>query len=189
MKLEKKFLKKLIKKDRRSQNIFYQNSFSFLMNIAMRYKKNEDDAAMLVNQAFMKILSNINRYNADMNIEPWLKQIMVNTAIDDFRKNAKYHQLTQPIDEEVHEAITSVHNNIIDKINADELQSMLNKLPQATCHVFNLFAIDGFSHKEIGEMLGISVETSKWHVKEARSRLKKLYYTGQNFELKSRKAN
>lgn len=160
------------------------------MNIAVRYKKNEDDAAILVNQAFMKVLSNIEGYDITKNVEPWLKQIMVNTAIDDYRKNAKRNELTQNIDNEsVYEITPNVYNDILDKINAEELQNMLNKLPRATCNVFNLFAIDGYSHKEIGDMLGITEQTSKWHVKEARKRLKKLYYTENDIELTSRKAN
>ena len=100
------------------------------------------------------------------------------TAIDDFRKNSK-HNLIEYSDE-----ISTNDNYTINdydlEIRAEELNNMILKLPKATKLVFNLFAIDGYSHKEIAEQLEISTNTSKWHVKEARKKLKEQILKKQN---------
>ena len=122
------------------------------MSVAFRYKKNEEDAAALANEAFLKILTNIAKYNSISPFEACIRRIAINTAIDDYRKNKKREEMFE----------------------AEELNNMLLELPKATRIVFNLFALDGYSHKEISEELGIRLETTKWHMKEARKRLKAL---------------
>lgn len=145
------------------------------MNVSLRYKSNEDDAAYLVNEAFLKILKNIENIDTSKSIVSWLRRIMVNTAIDDFRKNKKYRGTLSMTNSDFEELkIESSHDNL-EFESAEYLQSLLNKLPRATNNVFNLYAIDGYTHKEVAEMLQISVETSKWHVKQARKRLRTLY--------------
>jgi len=173
--LEKKFIRALKKRDRKAQNTLYQKCFGILMNVALRYKNNEDDAAFLANEGFIKVLSNIEKIDTSKSIVSWIKRIMVNTAIDDFRKNKKYAGtlfMTNYDFEEVH-GLSEEAN--LEFESAEFLQSLLNNLPRATNNVFNLYVIDGYSHKEISEMLEISAETSKWHVKQARKRLKELY--------------
>ncbi len=150
------------------------------MNISLRYKKNEDDAAFLVNEAFLKILSGIDKIDVNKSLLPWMKRIMVNTAIDDFRKNKKHAQTFAHTSEEFEEIGTTAVEEHLEFESAEFFQSLLNQLPNATNHVFNLFAIDGYTHKEVADMLSISIETSKWHVKQARKRLKELYLKTEN---------
>jgi RNA polymerase sigma-70 factor (ECF subfamily) len=143
------------------------------MSVAYRYKKNEEDAAALSNDAFLKILTNIHKYNINSPFEAWIRRIAINTAIDDYRKNKKRIDMFET--DYSFEGVDKVtYNEIDNEIETEELNDMLMELPKATRVVFNLFAIDGFSHKEITEELGIAVETSKWHMKEARKRLKAL---------------
>jgi len=141
------------------------------MSVAYRYKKNEEDASALSNEAFLKILTNIEKYNSNSPFESWIRRIAINTAIDDYRKNKKREEMFEAEDNfEGLEEVT--YNEVDDTIEAEELNNMILALPKATRVVFNLFAVDGYSHKEITEELGIGLETSKWHMKEARKRLK-----------------
>ena len=124
------------------------------------------------------MLTNIESYNPSVPFTAWIRRIAINTAIDDFRKNSK-HNLIEYSDE-----ISTNKNYTINdydlEIRAEELNNMILKLPKATKLVFNLFAIDGYSHKEIAEQLEISTNTSKWHVKEARKKLKEQILKKQN---------
>lgn len=171
VKVSEALIKRLVKQDRKAQMELYRICFSLLMSVAYRYKKNEEDAAALSNDAFLKILTNIEKYNSNNPFEAWIRRIAINTAIDDYRKNKKREEMFEAADS--FEGIEKVtYNEIDNQIETDELNDMLLELPKATRVVFNLFAIDGYSHKEITEELGIGLETSKWHMKEARKRLK-----------------
>src|ERR1043166_3312816 len=86
---------KCLKKDARSEYLLYQRYFNVLMRICWRYEKNEDDAAALLNKGFLKILNNLDKYDVSHAFEPWIRAIMVNTIIDEFRMNKKY-QFMEP---------------------------------------------------------------------------------------------
>ena len=173
MKVSETLIKRLVKQDRKAQMELYRICFSTLMSVAYRYKKNEEDAAALSNDAFLKILTNIKKYNSKSPFEAWIRRIAINTAIDDYRKNKKREEMFET--EDNFEGLKEVtYNEVDDTIEAEELNNMILALPKATRVVFNLFAVDGYSHKEITEELGIGLETSKWHMKEARKRLKAL---------------
>ena len=148
------------------------------MSVTYREKKNEEDAKSLSINAFLKVLTNIESYKPNIPFNAWIRRIAINTAIDDFRKNSK-HNLIEYSDE-----ISTNENYTINdydlEIRAEELNNMILKLPKATKLVINLFAIDGYSHKEIAEQLNISTNTSKWHVKEARKKLKEQILKKQN---------
>jgi len=166
-------IKRVEKQDRKAQMELYRICFSTLMSVAYRYKKNEEDAAALSNDAFLKILTNIKKYNSKRPFAAWIRRIAINSAIDDYRKNKKREKMFEA--EDNFEGLEEVAYNEVDyTIESEELNSMILSLPKATRVVFNLFAIDGYSHKEITEELGIGLETSKWHMKEARKRLKAL---------------
>jgi RNA polymerase sigma-70 factor (ECF subfamily) len=112
----------------------------------------------------------------------WIKRIITNEIIDEYRRNKKYHFLFQQ-DASV-ESTVGVTSVIEYEINDEFLHHILLELPEGTRAVFNLFAIDGYSHKEIGEMLGISEQTSKWHTKIARKKLKELFKIELSYETK-----
>jgi RNA polymerase sigma-70 factor (ECF subfamily) len=178
LELDNSFIKKLINQDRRAQLELYKKCFGILMSVAYRYKKNVEDAKSLSINSFLKVLTNIESYKPNVPFTAWIRRIAINTAIDNFRKNSK-HNLIEYSDE-----ISTNENYTINdydlEIRAEELNNMILKLPKATKLVFNLFAIDGYSHKEIAEQLNISTNTSKWHVKEARNKLKEQILKKQN---------
>jgi len=179
---QEKLIKDIIKKKRKAQMEFYRKYFGLLMSVAFKYHRNEEDAAAIVNTAFLKIFDNIEKYNPEIPIEVWMRRITINHIIDEFRKNKKHKEtFIDVVGEETYESNSNTENNIFEEdIETEIVEEILNQLPNATKNVFCLYAIDGYSHKEITELLGIGYETSKWHVKEARKRLKALLNKHQN---------
>ncbi len=159
--------------DRRAQHSLYRHCFSFLVAIGKRYRNNEQEVNALVNSSFLKILDNLSKYQSHIPFSSWSRKIMVNTVIDDYRKNKRRNNLVEMKDFSEPISLISEHDwNTADlALDAEHLLGFVRKLPPMAQKVFNLFAIDGFSHKEIGEMLSISDGTSKWHLNDARKRL------------------
>ncbi|MEL6593072.1 MAG: RNA polymerase sigma factor [Bacteroidota bacterium] len=174
MKIESGILEGCIREDRRAQAAFYRQCFSLLMSVSIRYVKQEADAVALVNLGFLKILQNLERKKANVPLEAWIRRIMINTIIDEFRKHRRYretHQQTEFTDTDRYDSYTDLNEAAL-KMEAEALEALIQRLPSMSQQVFNLYAIDGYSHKEIAEMLGMSDGTSKWHVAFARKKLK-----------------
>jgi RNA polymerase sigma-70 factor (ECF subfamily) len=162
------------KGDRRAQFQLYKRCFSVLMSVCVRYRRSEEEAAAMVNEGFLKIVNSLTKYSPETPFEAWIRRIMINTLIDDFRKNRKVQELIENQDF----TDTNNHNGLVDFNTADlqfeagQLEAMIRSLPPMSQKVFNLFAIDGYGHLEISELLGISEGTSKWHLSFARQRLR-----------------
>ena len=174
MAISKELLIKAGKGDDRAQYELYRAVFPLLISVCSRYHKDEQSAVAALNVGFLKILHKYDTIREDVPIEAWMRRIMINTLIDEFRKNKTYREQTVLVDE-IHE------NGIGDRIdwneaeqrfNIQQLEGMIRRLPPVTMQVFDLFAIDGYTHHEIGELLGMSDGTSKWHVNAARKKLK-----------------
>ncbi len=163
-----------IKKERKAQFELFKECYGFLMAICRRYYSNKEDAEAIMNKAFLKILDNLNKYRPEVPFQLWIRRIMLNTIIDQFRKDKKYKEQT------VFDILHGNYSNAVDinladlKLDAAYLYSMLDQLPEMSKRVFCLYAIDGFKHHEIAEDLKISEGTSKWHVSNARSILKNM---------------
>lgn len=140
------------------------------MRICLRYAKNKDEAVEMVNDGFMKVFMNIQRYDVDRPFKGWLSTIMINTSIDYYRNRIKQIEMEELNGK--HEVEDS--ENILSHLNYEDLIKLVQKLSYAYRTVFNLFAIDGYSHEEISNMLSISVGTSKSNLFKARENLKKL---------------
>jgi RNA polymerase sigma-70 factor (ECF subfamily) len=138
----------------------------------MRYSKDKDTASESLNIGFLKILKNLTSYKASIPFKSWIRRVMVNTLIDEYRKIKREKEKIMYVNEYYDSPDFSEVNEALSRLNYQQLLSQINLLPEATKKVFNLFAIDGYSHKEIGEMLMISEGTSKWHVNAARQKLK-----------------
>ena len=162
------------KGDRRAQKKLYEGCFRPMMMVCYRYANCKDDAVDLVNIAFLKVILNLDKYNPEAPFEAWLKRVTVNAVIDEFRKQKKQKELFVSGEFTAADFSHTDVNEADKKFNAEELLVMVNKLPNVTRNVFNLFAIDGYSHKEIAEKLNISEGTSKWHVNFARTKLKEM---------------
>ncbi len=180
---EQEIIKGCIKNDRRSQNALYKLYYPLMSSVALRYSNNQEEAVQKMNGGFFKVLTNINKYDNQYAIATWIRNILVNHMIDEFRKEKKY--------------IANIHLSDFDEIVAvdfndgernleeQELRSLLKALPDVTQKVFNMYAIDGYKHREIADYLGISEGTSKWHVSNARIKLKVLIEQLYNNEKKT----
>ena len=164
------------KNDRRAQEKLYEWAFTKLMPTCMRYHKNEEDARNVLNLGFVKICKNLDKLKEGTPFEAWVRRIMTNTIIDEFRKNKNYLQLVdqKETDRELEIHGLSVDNGVWSKLEMDSFMGLLKRLPDVSRKVFNLYVIDGYSHKEIGNMLNISDGTSKWHLSNARKLLREM---------------
>ncbi len=131
-------------------------------------------AEEMLNMGYLKILNNLEKYNSDMPFKAWIRRIMVNTLIDEYRRNKNLKESISYVEEYYDQEEYSETNSALQKLNYNEIISMIDKLPRASAQVFNLYVIDGFSHKEIAEMLEISQGTSKWHLNFARQKLQEM---------------
>lgn len=176
MTISHQLIKDCVDKDRKAQFQLYKSCFNVLMGVCMRYKKDEQEAAEILNTGFLKILNNLDKYDPNAPFKPWIKRIMINTIIDEFRKNRKVRELIEYKDfTEEHNQNDSIDFNMADKLfDVEQLEGLIKNLPSVSQKVFNLFAIDGYAHKEIGNLLNISEGTSKWHLSFARKKIKEM---------------
>jgi RNA polymerase sigma factor (sigma-70 family) len=159
-----------LKQDRKCQKMLYKAFYGFGMGICLRYAGNRDEAADVLNQGFFKVFTHIAKYDASRPFKAWLGKIMMNTSIDYYRANLKM-AYTDDLDSAEHLTDGELPDR---KLNYDDLLSLIQKLPQAYRTVFNLFAIEGYTHDEIGVMLNINAGTSKSNLHKARQKLKQM---------------
>lgn len=172
-KIDHILIKACLKQDTRAEYTLYNECFQTLMSICYRYTRNEDDAADLVNKGFLKILTNLSKYDDTKPFNKWSVSIMINTIIDEFRSNKTYKTMMQHTDIYPTEITHSLSVNDAEmKFNTDDIMKCINKLPDASKMVLNLYVFEGLTHKEIGKELSISEGTSKWHLSNARNLLK-----------------
>jgi len=162
------FLEGCKQRDRESQRMLYRHHYAYAMSICLRYCQTKEEAREILNDGFMKVFSKIEQYNPETSFLGWLRRIMINTAIDHYRKEVKhYHQSS--IENEKPVANTT---SVLDDLGHQELLQLVQQLSPAYRAVFNLYAIDGYNHKEIGQILGISEGTSKSNLSKAREVLR-----------------
>lgn len=177
MRIDKTLTTKISSGDEKTIYQLYRYCHDQLYMVCRRYVTNEDEVGTLLNTAFLKIIKYLGSYDSKVPFEAWIKRIMINTAIDYYRKNKKYRETIYFPEEDhvIYNSDLSVDYNTADQyFDAVQLLEMVNQLAPVTKTVFNLFAIDGYSHKEIAEMLHMSEGTSKWHLSSARKKLQEL---------------
>jgi RNA polymerase sigma factor (sigma-70 family) len=170
LQIDPTILKGCLRNDRKAQAALYKRCFNLLMGVCVRYVKNDEEARALLNTGFLKILTHLDRYRKEVPFEAWSRRIMINTIIDQYRRDKKHrdHMVYTDFNDREQQESFFDYNQADQQFDVEELMELVRQLPPMTQQVFNLFAIDGFSHQEIGEMLDISVGTSKWHVSSAR---------------------
>ena len=145
-----------------------------MMTLCVRYTGNGQDATEVMNDGFLKVFKHIGAYEADKAaLYTWIRRIIINTAIDFLRKQRAYldtEELQAGADE------PTIDNEALNKFSGEALLKLIRHLPAATGLVFNLYAVDGFNHREIGNLLSISEGTSRWHLSEARKQLKAIIH-------------
>ncbi|WP_163715107.1 RNA polymerase sigma factor [Mangrovibacterium lignilyticum] len=158
------------KQDRQSQKLLYQVLHGFAMGVCLRYAHNEHEASEVLNDGFFKAFTNIERYDDKLPFKPWLRKIMYHAAIDYYRAGLKWanREDLEKLNPVMYEA------SVEQKLSYDDLLNMVQRLPPTYRMVFNLYAIDGYSHEEIGGMLGIGTGTSRSNLYKARLKLQQM---------------
>ena len=149
---------------------FYDIYSGVLFSLCLRYAKNRADAEDILQEGFILIFKNLKQYKFNGSFEGWLKRIMANTALGYYRRKNVIQYTDQLF---LMDTRPDYHESAIEKISNKELIEIIQKLPFGCRTVFNMYAIEGYSHKEIAETLNISVGTSKSQLFDARKLLKK----------------
>ncbi len=164
------FIRACIAKERWAQKKLYEDHYGILMSICLRYANNSDDALDILHEGYIKIFRNITKYQVGTSLIAWMRRIMVNTAIDYYRKQTR--RRTESLDQAY--ALSNNDPSPISKMTVDEVMKCVQKLSPAYRAVFNLYIIDGYSHKEIADKLGITESTSRSNLVKARIKLRAL---------------
>lgn len=155
------------REETKAQYELYRALYGMMMSICSRYEPNKQDATARMNQGFLRILQNIGKRRPEVPFELWARRIMINTVIDEFRKD-RTRKANETLDANMDGTASIDVNEYLRHMEAEAFADLLQRVPPMSRNVFNLFAIDGFGHAEIATMLGISEGTSKWHVSHAR---------------------
>ena len=153
------------------QKLLYNHFAPKMFGICLRYASDYHNAEDILQEGFIKVFNNLHKFRSEGSFEGWLKRIFINTAIEFYRKAFNFSSLTL-LDEWRTKSIDS--NAGLQNLATQDLLKVVQKLPPGYRTVFNLYAIEGYSHKEIGEMLNISDGTSKSQLARARHTLKDL---------------
>lgn len=163
----KKIIKHCKKKDLKAQEELYRLFAGKLFAISLKYSRNYQEAEDNLQEAFITIFKKIHQYENKGSFEGWLKRITINTALQTYRKQNVFRIVDENSIEEAEEV-----NLREEEISLDFLLKIIQELPDRYRMVFNLYVLDGYSHKEIAELLNISVGTSKSNLARARKNLK-----------------
>jgi RNA polymerase sigma factor (sigma-70 family) len=160
-----------ISKNAIAQKHLYEKFSRKMMGVCLRYCDNTEEAEDVVQNGFISVFQNIDSFRGSGSLEGWIRKIMVNTALTNLRKNKK---LKQNIELDSVEFMLPSSNYLSESFAAKDLLKIIQTLPTGFRTVFNLYAIEGYSHKEIGDMLGISEGTSKSQYSRAKAHLQKI---------------
>ena len=173
---EQKMLKGCQEGKASSQQMLYQHFYGKMMSVCLRYARDREEAKDILQEGYIKVFASLPHFKGEGSLEGWVRRIMVNTAINHYHRYKKY-LLQDSIEDDVKEAYSLTQSfdevDVIQKINYDDLLVLIRSLPPAYQTVFNLYVIEGYSHKEIGEMLQINEGTSKSNLAKARMKLQK----------------
>lgn len=168
---EKKLAAHCVKHDGNAQKLLYQRFYGEMMAVCMRYANNRAEAAEILNDGFLKVFENIGKYQPEYSLQGWVRKIIVNTAIDTFRRNRQYYFMMEA--ESANEEQT-LQPAIIDHFAAEDIIKLIQELPPVYKVVFNLYVIEGYSHQEIAEQLQITESTSRANLVKARRKLQQM---------------
>ena len=164
------YLSACARNERWAQEVLYKKHYPSMMSVCLRYSNNKEDALDILHEGFIKVFRNIDKFRKGTSFNAWIKRVMVNTAIDFYRK--KKRRRTEDIDTVLD--IRAKTPNAINFMATQDILNCLQNLSPSYRAVFNLYIIEGYSHKEIAEKLKISESTSRSNLVKARSKLRAL---------------
>lgn len=174
-------VKACIKGNRKAQKQLYQLFADKMFGVCMRYADNVDEAKDILQDGFIKVFMNLEQFNHKGSFEGWVRRIMVNTALEKFRDRNYLFAVNM---EQGYESRDKEYDHILSELAAKDLLKLVQELSPQYRMVFNLYAIEGYSHKEICEMLNIKEGTSKSNLSRAREILKEKIKKNSDVKIK-----
>jgi RNA polymerase sigma factor (sigma-70 family) len=171
--IDYRLIERCLKEDQRAQSELYKLLYKQLIGTCWRYATDKEQAIEYMNLGFVRILLNLKQYKPEVPFELWARRVTINTIINEFKKNKVWKDrnrvgLPDFLMQSTEEGdLSGAQQEMLEAIRSKALE-----LPPMTLKVFNLFAIDGYSHSEISEMLGISEGTSAWHFSDGKRRIR-----------------
>lgn len=156
--------------DRQMQKMLYDHFSSKMYGVCLRYAGNENDAGDILQEGFIKVFRNLEKFRSEGSFEGWVRRIFVNTAIEHYRKKVKLYNVSEAQEN----TIEDTNLDALDNLATKDLMAIINELSPGYKTVFNMHVIEGYSHKEIADMLGITEGTSKSQLARAKGVLKKI---------------
>jgi len=167
---EAAFIHACIDKEPWALKKIYEDHYGVMHPTCLRYANNQEDALDILHDGFIKVFKNVDKYQVGTSLNAWIKRIMVNTAIDYYRKETR--RRTTDLDTVC--TLFCDEPDILSNMTAGELLDALQKLSPAYRSVFNLYIIEGYSHKELADILEITESTSRSNLVKARNKLKEI---------------
>lgn len=167
---ERNLIEACIKNERWAQKILYEEYYSVMMGVCLRYANGQQDALDILHEGFIKVFKHIGKYQPGTSLSAWIRRVMVNTAIDYYRKSIR--RRTEDIEQAYD--LSSADADAVSQCTEKEILAAVQQLSPAYRSVFNLYVIEGYSHREIADMLDITESTSRSNLVKARLKLKEI---------------
>jgi RNA polymerase sigma-70 factor (ECF subfamily) len=164
------------------QRLLYDRFSSMMYAVCLRYSDNTEDANDVMQEGFIKVYKSLPKFRAEGSFEGWVRRIFINTSIEHYRKKVKLYNVSEVQENTIEDS----ELNALDSLATKDILNIINELSPGYKQVFNLHVIEGYSHKEIAEMTGITEGTSKSQLARAKSVLKKIIETRINNPKNSR---
>lgn len=175
-------IKGCLENDRKSQEQLYRKYFGSMLRMVSRYTKDKEASQEIINNGFLRAFKKLNTFTNSGSLEGWLRKLVFHSLSEYFKQHNKYVQLLV-FEEPVKAPTTNGAETALHQMYYDDVMKLVNTLPPATKQVFELYAIEGFSHMEISKQVNISIGTSKWHLSTARKQLQSLINNNNNYSL------
>lgn len=169
---DREIIRRCLEGESNAEEMLYKRYFSFAMSVCLRYTKDEGEAMETVNDSYMKVLDKLQEYDESRPFRAWYGKILVNSAIDNYRKRARF---SSPLSADIADGYEEMEAEIEAELSAEEIIALFRELPEQYRVTFNLYEIEGYSHDEIAEKLGITASTSRANLARAKKMLRELY--------------
>ena len=170
---EKEIVEGCIRGQANCQRIFFQYFYPKMLALCKRYAANEDEAKDLLQEGFIKVFDNLSKFRGESSLKTWVSRVMVNNALNHIKKNSKVQFVNIDSHSDLDFADDAEYVEDLELIHPDMLIELIQEMPTGYKTIINLYAVEGFTHKQIAEALGIAEGTSKSQLAKARIFLKK----------------
>ena len=169
---DEQLVKKCLEKDSLAQKQLFDSFSRKMMGVCLRYTKDAEEAQDVLQIGFVKVFEKLHLFNSEGSLEGWIRKVVINCALDQIRKNKKFENNVDL--DLVDYQLPSENENVLGQLSVNDLLKIIQQMPPGFRTVFNMYAIEGYTHQEIADQLNISINTSKSQYSRARVYLQKI---------------